>query len=206
MSLRTSSATTEARDDADVQLQQLSANGVARDSVALFPYGLSASPPVGSIAALFSVMADPANRVHIPTATGAARFKGLEPGEVVVYHPITQTRLHFKANGDIEVQTGSASELHTVESLLVDAGNVIVLSADTGVVVTCPDISLNGDVVISGDLDVTGDTTLADLEATGSTTLGATVTSNGKDISDTHTHIGSLTAGTGGQSPTGKPN
>lgn len=41
-----------------------------------------------------------------------------------------------------------------------------------------------------------------DLEVTGSTTLGATVTSNGKDISDTHTH-GGVEPGAGN---TGAPN
>ena len=55
-------------------------------------------------------------------------------------------------------------------------------------------IEIHGDVVMKGNLTVAGDTA-----------LGATVTSNGKDISDTHTHTGSLTAPVGLQSPTGAP-
>lgn len=49
----------------------------------------------------------------------------------------------------------------------------------------------------AGKVKITGD-----LEVAGATTLGATVTSNGKDISDTHTH-GGVTTGAGS---TGAPN
>tara|TARA_R110000744_G_scaffold48819_2_gene106340 strand:+ start:288 stop:1082 length:795 start_codon:yes stop_codon:yes gene_type:complete len=59
------------------------------------------------------------------------------------------------------------------------------------------DVKINGklDVVgntkLSAILEVTGNTTLSTgLEVIGNTTLGANVTSNNKDISDTHTHGG----------------
>jgi len=50
--------------------------------------------------------------------------------------------------------------------------------------------------ILATKVKITGD-----LEVTGVTTLGATVTSNGKDISDTHTHGGVQTGG----SSTGVP-
>lgn len=46
---------------------------------------------------------------------------------------------------------------------------------------------------------------IGDLEVTGASVLSATVTSNGKDISDTHTHDGSPTAPSGPKTPTGVP-
>lgn len=51
------------------------------------------------------------------------------------------------------------------------------IKADTKVTVTAPDAEFSGNVRINGNLEVVG-----------STTLSSTVTSNGKDISDTHTH------------------
>jgi hypothetical protein len=61
-------------------------------------------------------------------------------------------------------------------------------------------MTISGNVEIAGDLDVTGD-----VGVTGATTLGATVTSNSKDISDTHAHGGSPTAPLGAVTPTGVP-
>ncbi len=51
----------------------------------------------------------------------------------------------------------------------------------------------------------TGVKVIGDFEVTGATTLSGTVTSNGKDISDTHTHVGSPTAPSGPVSNTGAP-
>ena len=47
---------------------------------------------------------------------------------------------------------------------------------------------------------------VGDLDVSGATTLSASVKSNNKDISDTHTHVGSATAPTGAIAPTGVPN
>jgi hypothetical protein len=33
----------------------------------------------------------------------------IENGEVVVYHPLTGSKVHFKANGDIDVDAGTAN-------------------------------------------------------------------------------------------------
>lgn len=56
------------------------------------------------------------------------------------------------------------------------------------------EVKVDGDLTVTGDVDVEGDTTLA-----------ANVTSLGKDISNTHLHLGSATAPTGGVSNTGIP-
>lgn len=63
-------------------------------------------------------------------------------------------------------------------------------------------IKANGDIELNPTTKVLVN---GDFEVTGAATLGDTVTSNGKDISDTHTHDGSATAPVGPISPTGVP-
>ena len=69
-------------------------------------------------------------------------------------------------------------------------GSIIHFKANGDIDITAPNMNLTSDVTITGDLTVTGDTALA-----------ATVTANGKDISDTHIHSGVTTGG----SNTGAP-
>lgn len=59
-------------------------------------------------------------------------------------------------------------------------GKMLVKSA-VSVDVDAPEATFSGNVTIDGNLTVTG-----------TSTLGATVTSNGKDISDTHGHVQSV--------------
>lgn len=82
---------------------------------------------------------------------------------------------------------------NSVSITLFTDGNM-KLKADTKLTVESPDSEFTGNVKILQNLEVIGDTTLS-----------STVTSNGKDISDTHTHSGSPTAPNGPISNTGAP-
>lgn len=94
-----------------------------------------------------------------------------------------------KASGEVAwFHPPTGSKIHFL------ANGDILLETETQVTVTAPKMTISGDVTIAGDLTVDG-----------STALSATVTSNGKDISDTHTHLGSPTAPLGVVSPTGVP-
>ena len=78
-------------------------------------------------------------------------------------------------------ESGSSITLKTNGDIEVNAGSGVVnMTADS--------VNLSGDLNVDGDTSVKG------------------ITSNGTDIGDTHTHIGSPTAATGAQSPTGAPN
>ncbi len=75
--------------------------------------------------------------------------------------------------------------------IVLQSNGRMLIKSLVGVDVEAPEATFSGNVTIAGDLSVTGDTA-----------LGATVTSNGKDISETHTH-GGVTTGAGS---TGVPN
>jgi phage baseplate assembly protein gpV len=86
-----------------------------------------------------------------------------------------------------ELNTQLKKDDGSVSITLLTDGN-IKIDATTKVTLTAPDTK------IEGNFEVTGDTT-----------LGTVVTSNGVDISATHTHTGSPTAPSGPVSPTGVP-
>lgn len=78
-----------------------------------------------------------------------------------------------------------------------DPDNVQLKKDDGTVSVTLKELTL--------ELTAVNTKVIGNFEVTGDTVLAANVTSNGKDISDTHTHSGSLTAPLGGVSNTGTP-
>lgn len=114
---------------------------------------------------------------------GSRRFHSLSDATAFVGMSSKPNKIpnYDGSNTQIKKDDGSVSI-----TLLTD-GN-IKLDANTKVTLTAPDTK------IEGNLEVTGDTT-----------LGATVTSNGVDISNTHTHGGSATAPSGPVTPTGVP-
>jgi len=143
-------------------IQQFEMNGRVGDAYIVSPYGMHANLPEGQPALNMSpdgtilMGIDPIGRIKA------------EEGEVVFYHPVTKSKIHFKNNKDIDIET--ENDINAV------CDNINVTAA-TKATVMAPESEFIGNVKITGNLDVTG-----------STTLSATVTSNGKDISDTHGH------------------
>lgn len=85
------------------------------------------------------------------------------------------------------------------------ANGTATLNANVSAAVTAPIITLNGNTTINGTLDVTDATTLQDtLGVTGQSTL-ASVTSNSKNIGDTHTHSQGADSGSDTQQNTSTP-
>lgn len=160
-------------------VQQMVYKGKVVNALQIFPYGLYANNASDdSLGVIFSIDDNENNRAAL-CFTPKRRPTDLEQNEVAFYHPFTNSFIKFRNNGNLEIDTGE--------------GNIVIDS--TNITVNCNTATVAGDVVINGDLTVTG-----------ATTLSATVTSNGKDISDTHTHIGSATAPDGPQVDTGVPN
>lgn len=185
-------------DDKELPIQQLSYNGKVADAEIIFPYGVHAnlSADNNTLCIVFAVEGQEDYRAAMGY-TPALRPKPLEEGEVVFYHPLTQSKIHFRNNGDIDIDVaGDNGDLNATikkDLNIIVAGDATIDVTGTATV-TAPTTNWTGNINLNGDLDVTG-----------SSTLSATVTSAGKDISNTHTHSGSATAPNGPVSNTGAP-
>lgn len=83
-------------------IQQATYLGRVSDVVTLFPYGMHANLPVDQLGLLI----DEEGRIFM--GTSAVGRIAVEEGEVVFYHPQTKSKTHYKANGDIDIDTVNA--------------------------------------------------------------------------------------------------
>lgn len=162
---------------AEEYTQQVEYLGKVANTSMIFPYGHLANVPADSLSIMLSALGNPENRNSIAW-DNKARPK-LADGEVAVYHPQTDAFMIWRSNGDLDIQVGN--------------------NGTSQVNITASTVNLTADTTnVSGDLNVTGD-----LDVSGATSLTTNVTSNGIDIGNLHTHIGSPTAPAGPVSPTG---
>jgi hypothetical protein len=97
--------TTKAGDDTgDFPVQQVGYLAKVGDTVMWFPYGMHANIPADELVLMVSMQGNPEARVSIP-GSPQKRVKPLAASEVVFFHPSTGSKLHFKANGDIEIMS-----------------------------------------------------------------------------------------------------
>lgn len=183
--IRWAKITKAGSDDTQFATQQMTYLKKVGDGIMVFPYGTHANVPPGALALMFAVQGNPDNRAAI--AWTPKNRPTLAEGEVAFYHPPTKAFIIWRASGDLDIETGDGG-----------TGNVNInckqanVTASESVTFDTPEATFTGNVTIDQNLTVTGDTTLSD-----------TVTSNGKDTSDTHKHVGSATAPTGAQVDTG---
>jgi hypothetical protein len=157
--------------------QQAAFLGRLGDYVILHPYGSFCDLPAEALLLRVGEKAALAATVKRPSDTAR--------GEPVLFHPSTNTRIIFRNNGDLDILTdevGGSVNVKTVNANIEASGNLTATVGGTATV-DAPN------TVITGNLTVQG-----------STALGSTVTSNGKDISDTHIHSG-VTPGGGNSGP-----
>lgn len=107
--------------------------GLGKESTVyvVYPYGLTANAPVGSLCISWQVSGEESNRVAIADDP-QNRPKNLEPGEVAVSNHLTGSEVRFKANGDISITTS------------------------TDVNISATNLNVTGDVAIAGDVAITG--------------------------------------------------
>jgi phage gp45-like len=162
-------------------VHQIEYLGKTANCLLVFPYGLDANPGPDALTLLLAAQGASGAKLGIADDP-QNRPKNLANGEVALYHPGSGSLLHFRESGDLDIDTIKGAQ-----------GNVNI-NADTVNLTVTNSVEVAGDLNVSGDFDVTGDTS-----------LGANVTSNGKDISDTHAHIGSASAPSGPVTNTGVP-
>lgn len=164
-------------DTGAVPSQQYDYHGKVGNGVPIYPYGYHAVADEDSYALVLIINGNNEERVTIPTSM-MKRMTGA-PGEVFVYHP----------------NTGTMIKLDNAGNVVVDAKGEVDVTSPTLVRMVAPLVEIDGNLEVVGNVEVTGTTLLdgavtaaAALSVVGATTLGTTVTSNGKNISDDHTH------------------
>ena len=121
--------TRKGSEEGEYAIQQATYLERLTDVFVLFPYGMHANLPVGQLGLLL----DATGNVMIGTSTIGRII--VEEGEVVFYHPGTKTKIHFKADGDLDI-----------ESI-----NNVNIKATT--------VAVDGDLTVSGDVIAVGEVT-----------------------------------------------
>ena len=91
-------------DDKQLRVQQATAFGQTFDLEVIFPYGVSANLPVGAFLTVLAVNGDEGYRVAIGDDPDN-RIKNLAEGEVVFFHPPSGSKIHFKENGTLDIES-----------------------------------------------------------------------------------------------------
>ncbi len=101
-------------DDKQFPIQQITYKGKVTEAEIIFPYGVHAnlSADKNTLCTVFAID----GQEDYLTAMGYTpdlRPKLLAEGEVVFYHPLTQSKVHFRNNGDIDIDvTGDNGDLN----------------------------------------------------------------------------------------------
>ncbi len=165
------------KDTDQFPVQQVEYHGKAADVFIVMPYGSHANIPPDFLGLLFQISDQEENRAVLPLSA-KERIKPLAEGEVVFFHPVTGSKIHFKNNGDIDIVTTA-----DINATCANAN----ITATTSVTVDTPTATFTGDVIINKSLTVT------DEDTTGSTFSGDTefetdITNNSNSIGENHTH------------------
>ena len=175
--IRLGRVTSSGADDESLPKQQYGYHGKLGNAIPIYPYGFHAIADGESYALIMILNGNNNERVSIPTSM-LKRPKG-NPGEVFLYHPNSGTEIKLDNDGNVIVNS---------------TGNVQVNSPDL-VRITSPVVEIVGDLDVSGNVGIGGDTLVegsvdvnTDLTVVGATTLSTNVTSNSKDISESHQH------------------
>ena len=122
-------------DDKQFAVQQVDYMGKTADTMMIFPYGTHANVPADSLALMFSVQGDAANRASI--AWEPKERPTLAEGEVAFYHPLIPNFLiKLQANGEM------------------------LIKSDVKVFMDAPSTEITGDLTVGGDFNVDGAATL----------------------------------------------
>lgn len=128
--------TTNKLDDTNkLPVQQAASLGNLRDWINIAPYGMHYSAPIDTLCTVIN------GQKRISMATSAIDRIEVESGEVVYFHPVTKTKIHMKNSGAVTIS---------------DAGGTTLTLSNGQVTIVAASIELDGDVAITGDLDVSG--------------------------------------------------
>ena len=116
----------------DYPVQQVTYQGKAADATIWFPYGFHANVPDGQLALLLSIMGHGDSRVALPGSP--TERPTLETNEVVVFHPPSGSKIHFKANGDIDITSTNDLNITTGDANITATGTVDITATGAATV------------------------------------------------------------------------
>jgi|TARA_R110002096_G_scaffold157101_10_gene321911 phage gp45-like len=105
-----------------IPIHQVSYNGKVGNSVPWFPFGFNAVPDANSLSLVVTPNGRSEERIDFPSSPQRRVF--VETGEVVVYHPATQSKILFKSDGTINIE--SVTQVNVTAPLTQVTGNLDV--------------------------------------------------------------------------------
>ena len=125
--LRWAKVSRDGDDAGNYPVQQVTYLGKVGDALVWLPYGYHAVVPADTLAFLASMQGNPEARVAMP---GSPTLRPrIAAGEVVVYHPPTGSKIHFRANGDVEVTGVRDVSVTAAGDATVSAGGDVDVNA-----------------------------------------------------------------------------
>ena len=114
------------------------------------PYGLYSNLPDGQ---LFKVI-DEDGRVILGLTV--ERPDGVAQGEVVVFHPVTGTKIHFKNSGDLDIDTTTNVNINAAQANITASDSVNIDAPITNIGSGGKKIALDGDPIVAGLIVASG--------------------------------------------------
>ena len=134
-------------DEDPYPVQEVKFLGIEARSQTWYPYGFNANAPNGTLSLMWAIGGDPGSAVHMP-GSPRERVK-VKAGEVVMYHPATGAKVQMEEDGVIRIDAA--------REVFIDSPTSVNITGGTGATVVAPIILLDGDVTVTGTLNVTGD-------------------------------------------------
>lgn len=146
-------------DDQQFQTTQISYLNKTNVMEVIYPYGLSGNPPQDSLVLLFNVQAQEENRAGIANLP-QQRFRNLNEGEVAVGNYLTTSNVKFADNGDVIVTTRNNQEVTIDQNANISISGDATVNVSGSTTLTSNGTTINSDVDINGNLDVSGGVTM----------------------------------------------
>ena len=122
--------TRKGAEDGTYPVQQATYLDRVSDVFVLFPYGMHGNLPVDQLGLLI----DQQGRIFM--GTSAVGRITVEEGEVVFYHPKTNSKIHFKDSGDLDIESTNnvniKATIVAVDGDLTVSGDVVAVGEVTG--------------------------------------------------------------------------
>lgn len=133
-----------------VRAQVVVLDEAPEDVILLQPYGQNSCPPVGSLVEIFVNFANSENKYAIPYNPQDTPV--LKVGESVLYNHFG-SQVYLKEDGSIDILPKSGANINIISTADV---NITAENAN----ITATNTTIDGDVQITGNLVVDGDSTL----------------------------------------------